>query len=81
MSGSLERVLMFGDVAENFLNVTVSEFMALNAEQRTAIAHSKLWNRYKVFLKMSRNEESNEPYFSLLRIEDADFDDPNVLHF
>jgi hypothetical protein len=55
--------------------------MALNAEQRTAIAHSKLWNRYKVFLKMSRNEESNEPYFSLLRIEDADFDDPNVLHF
>jgi len=54
MSGSLERVLMFGDVAENFLNVTVSEFMALNAEQRTAIAHSKLWNRYKVFLKVER---------------------------
>jgi hypothetical protein len=51
-TGTLERVSLFGQLAETFLGCNVNEFLQLDQAARDRLHREKLWSRYKVIFKV-----------------------------
>ncbi|KAL6063340.1 60S acidic ribosomal protein P1 [Balamuthia mandrillaris] len=72
-SASVNHLLLFGDVAEQFLGVTASDFIQYSPEQKQELATRKVWNRYKVYFRIPQSrgdQDSKRP--SVLACRPAD---------
>eukprot|EP00029_Vermamoeba_vermiformis_P001515 TRINITY_DN11693_c0_g1_i1.p1 TRINITY_DN11693_c0_g1~~TRINITY_DN11693_c0_g1_i1.p1 ORF type:complete len:127 (+),score=0.21 TRINITY_DN11693_c0_g1_i1:25-381(+) len=52
-TGNIERVVLFGDVAENFLKATAAEIMTMEKSEIEFLINSMIWQMYVVYLKVS----------------------------
>jgi hypothetical protein len=51
-TGNIERVSLFGDVAENFLKATAAEVMTMEKSEIDFLINSMIWQKYVVYLKV-----------------------------